>query len=78
MNDITRLIEHFYNEALKYETNSEEFLKNSRQITKLYREHFGLSPFWLEYHQYVEKDNKEKVICYLDMMKIELLKLDKS
>ncbi|WP_264537551.1 hypothetical protein [Flavobacterium sp. N1736] len=75
MNDKYKLIEYFYTEALKHEVNSEEFLKNSKQITKLYREHFGLSPFWLEYHKYVENDNKESVLRYLEMMIIELRKI---
>ena len=78
MNDKSKLIEHFYTEALKHETNSEEFLKNSKYITKFYREHFGLVPFWLEYHQTIENDNKDGTLRYLEMMKIELLKIDKS
>jgi hypothetical protein len=78
MNDKSKLIEHFYTEALKHETNSEEFLKNGNQISKFYREEFGMVPFWLDYHKSIEDGDDSAVLRRLEMMKIQLLKLDKS
>lgn len=76
MSDKIKLVEVYYSEALKHEINSEDFLINSKQITRRYGSHFGYSPFWTEYHKHYENDNKEGTLRYLEMMKTELLKLD--
>jgi hypothetical protein len=76
MNDKIKIIEHFYMEALKHRTNSEEFLDKAKHITTFYRESFGINKTWDSYVVATSKNNDSDTIELLSKMKSELLKLN--
>jgi hypothetical protein len=74
MKDFTiDFILHFYNEAIKHKPYSSEFLENSKHITLMYREKFGMNETWLNYHD-INTKNEELNLSLFKKMYNELLK----
>lgn len=75
MNELTKkVLDRFYQESLTSEIYSEEFNKNSKQISKMFREKFGMNKTWMDYHESLLKD-KNKTLSLLEVMYKELIKL---
>lgn len=75
MNDLTKnAITYLYEEALKHPVYSEDFLNNTKILSKMYMENFGMTQIWLDYHSSCFED-KLKTLNLLKVMFSELLKL---
>jgi hypothetical protein len=75
MNDLSKdLISYFYSEALKYKVYSEDFLSNSKKVSKMYMENFGMTEVWLNYHKILFEDEVQ-TLKLLEIMYSELVKL---
>ena len=73
--EIKKLVSHFYDEALKYEVNSTNFLKSAKHVSNFYRDYFGMNQTWLDYHQLLTNDDQIKAKSLFNLMYTELLKL---
>ena len=78
MNDISKLIEYFYSEALKQDTKSEKFLKTAGKVTSFYKEVFGMNETYRTYYESVYKDEESPTLELFSKMRIELLEFHKS
>ena len=75
MNDLTKkVVSHFYEESLKHKVYSEEFLNNSKKVSKMYMETFGMTQVWLDYHKSMDDKNSD-TLQLLRIMYSELLTL---
>ena len=75
MNDFSKkIVSHFYEEALKHKIYSEEFVDNSKKVSKMYMDNFGMSQIWLDYHK-ILFENEAETRRLLKVMYLELLKL---
>lgn len=78
MNDMSKLIEHFYAEAMKHEINTEEYSKNASQILSFYKDVFNMNKVYLSYVDFFYKNDSSKTLELLSQMKLELIKFYKS
>lgn len=78
MNDVSKLIEHFYSEALKYDAKSESFLKTAGKVTTFYKEAFGMNETYLTYYDVIYKNEVSPTLELLSKMRSELLEFHKS
>ncbi|MEO6175899.1 MAG: hypothetical protein ABIP27_12180 [Flavobacterium circumlabens] len=78
MNDTSKLIEHFYAEALKHDIDSEEFSKNASKISAFYKDVFSADKLYRTYIDFFYKHNSDKTLELLSEMKLELIKFHKS
>ncbi|MBG6188617.1 hypothetical protein [Flavobacterium sp. CAN_S2] len=75
MNDLTKkVVSHFYEEASKHKVYSEEFLNNSKKVSKMYMETFGMTQVWLDYHKSIPEKEAD-TLRLLKIMYSELLNL---
>lgn len=78
MNDIYKLTEYFYSEALKYDTKSEAFLNNAGKVTTFYKEAFGMNETYRTYYDVIYKNEQSPTLDLFSKMRSELLEFHKS
>ena len=78
MNDISKLIECFYSEALKHDTKSEDFLKTAGKVTAFYKDSFGMNETYLTYYDVIYKNEESPTLELFSKMRSELLEFHKS
>lgn len=71
--DYKKLFLHFYNEAVKHEVNTTDFIKNSGKVTGEYRETFGMTKTWHNYQKALKDDDKPLTLSLLSTMLGQLL-----
>lgn len=73
--EIKKLVSHFYDEAIKHEVNSTDFLESGKRVSKFYKDYFGMNQTWQDYHKSLTEDDKVKAKSLFNSMYGELLKL---
>ena len=68
MNDLTKkLVSHFYEESLKHRVYSEEFISNSKKVSKMYMETCGMNQVWLDYHKSLDDRSSDTLQLFKTM-----------